>query len=96
MKNVLCKNLPQIHGAQETPVVLTDSVCLIPGGEPVVRLEDAPGNASFWAPSGLIPVLVGLKDLRNNLVSGNCVLVIRNFIGIHSYSRTRLMVVELS
>ena len=30
---------------QDTPVVLTDSVCLIPGGEPVVRLEDAPGNA---------------------------------------------------
>lgn len=26
-------------------MVLTDSVCLIPGGEPVVRLEDAPGNA---------------------------------------------------
>lgn len=30
---------------EEKPVVLTDLVCLIPGGEPVVRLEDAPGNA---------------------------------------------------
>eukprot|EP00434_Breviolum_minutum_P034474 symbB.v1.2.030517.t1/scaffold3447.1/size56486/2 len=30
---------------EDTPVVLTDAVCLIPGGEPVVRLEDAPGNA---------------------------------------------------
>ncbi|CAJ1342495.1 unnamed protein product [Effrenium voratum] len=30
---------------EDKPVVLTDSVCLIPGGEPVVRLEDAPGNA---------------------------------------------------
>jgi len=37
---------------QDTPVVLTDSVCLIPGGEPVVRLEDAPGNARREAQQG--------------------------------------------
>ena len=36
----------KFHRPQDTPVVLTDAVCLIPGGEPVVRLEDAPGNAS--------------------------------------------------
>jgi len=31
--------------AEEKPVVLTDAMCLIPGDEPVVRVEDAPGNA---------------------------------------------------
>jgi len=30
---------------EDKPVVLTDLICLIPGDDPVVRVEDAPGNA---------------------------------------------------
>lgn len=44
-RKVLGREDESAEADEDTPVVLTDSVCLIPGGEPVVRLEDAPGNA---------------------------------------------------
>lgn len=50
--------------AKDKPVVLTDRVCLIPGGEPVVRLEDAPGNARGASKTSATVVKQGEASVR--------------------------------